>query len=511
MSKEEKMKRRSGAELVPSKNAGTRESLSEKKQAVVVGGGLAGFASALVMAERGVEVVILEKKHYLGGRAGAWTEHLDDGTPFEMERGFHAFFRQYYNLRRFLEKIDPGLHNLLPLEDYPLFGPSGDPESFSGLPNKVPWNVLELIRRTPRMGFFDMLGVNKRRALQMFAYDPVKTYARFDHMTAKEYLDSLLFPPDARDMLFNVFAHSFFNPEDKFSAADLLMMFHFYFIGNPEGLIFDVLKEPFSTALWQPIERYAKQRSVRILTERSVSSIEMTDDNRFRVHMENSGEPVEGDVCVLAVDVPSLKSIIENSPALNSPRSFRASIDSLDVTLPFAVWRLWTAKPPNPDRAPFAGTTNLGYLDNISIYERFEGESRRWSLQTGGSVVELHGYAVPEEADEEEIKSNLKTNLERVYPEIRGVEIMEDRFILARDCPSFKPSMTSYRPGVETPIKGLALAGDFVRLEFPSALMERAVASGFMAANHLMSPWNLRPEPIYRIPQKGFLSWMPGL
>ena len=46
----------------------------------------------------------------------------------------------------------------------------------------------------------------------------------------------------ARRMMFDVFSHSFFNPEEHMSAADLLMMFHFYFSGNPEGLIFDVSK-----------------------------------------------------------------------------------------------------------------------------------------------------------------------------------------------------------------------------------------------------------------------------
>jgi hypothetical protein len=29
------------------------------------------------------------------------------------------------------------------------------------------------------------------------------------------------------------------------------MMFHFYFVGNPEGLIFDVVRRPFSTAIWR--------------------------------------------------------------------------------------------------------------------------------------------------------------------------------------------------------------------------------------------------------------------
>ncbi|MFY0539117.1 FAD-dependent oxidoreductase [Nannocystis pusilla] len=63
---------------------------------LVVGGGIAGLAAATILSERGARVTVLEPETFLGGRAGAWTDTLADGTRFEMERGFHAFFRQYY-------------------------------------------------------------------------------------------------------------------------------------------------------------------------------------------------------------------------------------------------------------------------------------------------------------------------------------------------------------------------------------------------------------------------------
>ncbi|MCY1009610.1 FAD-dependent oxidoreductase [Nannocystis pusilla] len=66
---------------------------------LVVGGGIAGLAAATILSERGARVTVLEPETFLGGRAGAWTDTLADGTRFEMERGFHAFFRQYYCAR----------------------------------------------------------------------------------------------------------------------------------------------------------------------------------------------------------------------------------------------------------------------------------------------------------------------------------------------------------------------------------------------------------------------------
>ena len=50
-----------------------------------------------------------------------------------MERGFHAFFRQYYNLRELLRRVDPELRRLVRLNDYPVLGPGGEVQSFAEL------------------------------------------------------------------------------------------------------------------------------------------------------------------------------------------------------------------------------------------------------------------------------------------------------------------------------------------------------------------------------------------
>src|ERR1700755_3572498 len=78
-------------------------------EAVVVGGGIAGISAAVVLAERGVAVTVLEAAPTLGGRLGAWPHTLPDGTEQVVEHGFHAFFRHYYTWRDVLRRIDPAL------------------------------------------------------------------------------------------------------------------------------------------------------------------------------------------------------------------------------------------------------------------------------------------------------------------------------------------------------------------------------------------------------------------
>lgn len=65
----------------------------------VVGGGVAGLAAATALAERGARVTLYEREQALGGRLAGWPVTLADGSTATMSRGFHAFFRQYYNLR----------------------------------------------------------------------------------------------------------------------------------------------------------------------------------------------------------------------------------------------------------------------------------------------------------------------------------------------------------------------------------------------------------------------------
>ncbi|MCB9568852.1 MAG: FAD-dependent oxidoreductase [Myxococcales bacterium] len=473
----------------------------------VVGGGLAGIAAATVLAERGAQVTVIEREAFLGGRAGAWTETLADGARVEMERGFHAFFRHYYNVRALLRRIDPELQRLRPLGDYPLYGPEGLRESFAGLPRTPILNLLALIRRSPNLRLRDALKVDDTLGQAMMAHDPEGTLRRYDHMSAGAYLDRLGFPPRARQMLFDVFAHSFFNPEEDFSAAELIAMMHFYFLGNPEGIVFDVIDGPFSTRVWEPLRRHLEGLGVRFRLGEAVRSI-AREGGRWRI--EHGGGESASDAVVVGVTVPALQAIVRASPSLGDP-TWRAAVAGLGVTLPFAVWRLWLDRPVDPGRPPFVGTTGLGLLDNISLYHLFEDESRAWAARSGGAVVELHAYAVPEGLEEAAIRDDLLGQLHALYPETRGATIVDERFLLRRDCPAFRPGEGRARPTVTTPEPGLYLAGDFVQTPFPSALMERAVASGFLAANQILAEKGAAEEPIWTIRPRGLLArWIYG-
>jgi isorenieratene synthase len=474
-----------------------RARLDAPLRVAVLGGGLAGVAAACVLAERGAQVTLIEREAGLGGRLAAWPVQVA-GETFEMDRGFHAFFRHYYNLRALLRRVDPALDGLLPLTDYPILTPAG-PLSFADLPRNALLTLWPLMRQVG-LGLRDLRRVRVGHALAMLGWHPRRTPARWDGVSAEQWLQGLNFPPAARMRLLDVFAHSFFNPTGEFSAADLLMLFHYYFFGNREGLVFDVARRPFGQWLWQPFERHLTALGVQLRLGCAVQAVGRQDAGW---QVRAGDDTLAADAVVLALDVPGLQGLLDASPALADAVS--GPLRTQRATRPFAVWRLWLDRPVARSRAAFAGTAGYDILDNVSVYSAFHEPSRDWAARHGGAVLELHGYGL-ERDDEAEVRRRLLTALHAVYPETATAQVLGEQFLLRADCPAFPTGSAAARPGVSTADPSLVVAGDHLRLPFACALMERAVASGMLAANALLATRQVDPAPLWTGPQRGLLA-----
>ncbi|MGV0642830.1 FAD-dependent oxidoreductase [Mycolicibacterium sp. XJ879] len=462
---------------------------------VVVGGGIAGLAAATGLAERGVRVDVVEREPYLGGRVGGWTDTFDDGTPVAMNRGFHAFFRQYYNLRKLLRRIDPTLSMLTPVADYPLVDARGRQDTFRGLPRTPPWNALAFAMRSPTFRLRNLIRLNARAAAPLAAVSVPDTYHRLDHVDAETFLQAINFPEAARHLAFEVFSRSFFAKPAELSAAELATMFHIYFLGSSEGLVFDVANANFDVALWNPLRAYLESRGVQFHT--GVTVTEVRSGGRFEIRCD-SGAVLHVDGVVLATEVGALQRIVANSPDLGT-EVWRNQIAALGAAAPFVVQRLWLDGSVRPERAAFLGTGGLSPLDNVSVLERYEREAADWHTRTGGSVVELHAYA----AAGPEVEEQLLKRLHELYPETSDMRVIGERVLRRADCPRFAPGDFAARPGVTTPYDTLALAGDGVRIDLPVALMERAATTGWTAANQLLARFGITGHTLHTVPTQG--------
>ena len=235
--------------------------------------------------------------------------------------------------------------------------------------------------------------MNARAAAPLAAVSVPEIYHRLDDVDAETFLQDINFPDAARHLAFEVFSRSFFAEPAKLSAAELAAMFHIYFLGSSEGLVFDVAecelrhlpvgavaRVPISIGCPVPHRSCRSPRSRR--TPRKHFACTTIPAHHF-----------DADAVVLATDVAGLQRIVDASPR-SRRAGWRAAVRGMRTAPPFVVQRLWLDRPVAPDRPPFLGTGGLEPLDNVSVLDRYERQAVDWARRTGGSVVELHSYAV---------------------------------------------------------------------------------------------------------------------
>ncbi len=473
--------------------------LSEPRSAAVIGGGIAGLCAAATLAERGFAVTLHEANDYLGGKIGAWSEKLPDGSEVGVEHGFHAFFRHYYNLETFLERVGAAKH-LVPIDEYLIIARDGSRYGFQGI-SSVPFlNLLSMALH----GIYRIrdvaLGPAGQEMAVFFRYDAERTFADFDGISFAEFSERAKLPASLR-LVFSTFARAFFADAERLSMAELIKSFHSYYLCHDHGLLYLYPDGDYQETVIGPITRHLEGLGVRIETGRPIEGIGRSGDG-----FEVAGQ--RHDAVVLATHVRAAREILERSPfvAQEDP-TLAAQLPRLRAGQRYAMLRLWLDRDLEQEVPVFCTTEKIRALDSVSVYHRISRQSARWVEEHGGGIFELHSYALPDDLVEDEaVRKALLDELHTYFPELAAATIRHELLQVRDDFTAFHVGMAADRPGFETAIPGLTLAGDWVRLPCPAMLMEAACTSGLLCANVLLRREGLREAPVESVPLRGLLA-----
>lgn len=472
--------------------------LTTSKKAVIVGGGLAGVSAAIYLAERNFDVTIFERDSFLGGKVGSWSVQFKDGYQTNVEHGFHAFFRQYYNLRNLLKKIDAHKY-LIPIDDYLIMTKDLGNYSFKEIETTPVRNILSM----KKIGIYSFIDIIKNpkfsRLISLLNYNKELTYKKFDHISFKEFADDVNLPKQMR-LMFTTFSRAFFSEPHLISMAELIKSFHFYFLSNNHGLIYDVLNDDFKKTLWNPAEKYLNNYKIELKLNTLVNSIEK-NANKFLINND------EFDYLILASDIKGTKKIVNNSQYLKSKYpDFYHQINRQKQSQRYAVLRIWIDKDIRKDVPFFIFTDALKILDSVTVYHRMEKTSEEWVKKNDGGIFELHSYALPDDFPESEVRDQFLKEFEEYFPEIKNYQILHESLQVKDDFTAFHTNLFENRPEFKTQIENLYLAGDWVKLDCPAMLMEAATTSALYCVNDILSSEGLKQEPIFSVPFKGIFA-----
>ncbi len=479
------------------------------RDAIIIGGGIAGLSAALHLAERGLKPLVLEAdERYLGGRLRGGETILVGEHRFRLEHGVHGIWSPYRNFQAMLAR-----HNLRPVfvpareetwiyRDHTFKGmtPVGSALRRSVFP--PPFHYLQLFLQPRFLWMLDL-----RDWLSLFhIWAGLAMAAGVDPFAENQPLQGMTlggmtrnWSPALKSFFLGLARNGLSAHPDEVPISGFIAFLRFYTLLRRDAWMFSYLPADGGSAICEPLGERIEQLGGEIRLGWRVAQISR-EKRAWRVWREAGADSLRAQHVILAADSHNARKILRASlgdkiEAFSFPRA-----------LSNAVVRLWfDAKPKNVSEAGiFTGDFtlhNFFWLDQL--YDAY----RAWSRETGGSALEAHIYG-PEEVlaqPDAALLARAIAEVQQTFPELRGRVVHQhlQRNAQVHTLPQAFPKETHL--GVETPWENLFCAGDWVRDEAPCFFLERACLTGIKAANAVlarrgMELWALLdylpPEPL---------------
>jgi squalene-associated FAD-dependent desaturase len=444
----------------------------------VVGGGFAGLSAAIALQERRHQVVLLERRGILGGRA---TSYVDAASGEDVDNGTHLMLGAYRATLDLLRRA--GASGLL-LEQDRLRLDYVDDRGFTALdcpplaaPLHLLWGILGL--RIPWRARLQALrlGLSVR-----FGRPPAG-------LTLAEYFARTGQGPEARRLLWDPLATAVLNETPERGDA---MLFH------------RVFQEAF-------LSSHAASRA--IFLRRGWAAVH----DRLAAYFEGRGGTLRRRALVEAVEIVDGRArgvrYVQRAETRDERRAGQRpapSVAEADAVVLACPWTEVAGLVPESHRAPFADLARLGaspivsvemWLDRVVLDRPLVGlrdSEMEWVFDKGrlfgrpGAPQHLSFIVSAARRDlsrpNAELVASAEATLRRYFPAMAAAAVT--RSLVLRDpAATFAstPELEALRPGPVTAIPGLFLAGDWTNTGLP-ATIEGAVRSGRAAAEAISRP-----------------------
>ena len=441
---------------------------------VVVGGGLAGLASAVWLTEAGHRVTLLERRGSLGGRTISMPLAAVDDVP---DNGQHVFASGYRDLMRYLDSVGTRGHVEFP-GHMTVREPGGATrtQAFGGVTGL-------------RTAFGDLPGVTGfDRVRTMLAHGRLvrQVLARpawLDEVTADEWFRRIKMPQSARDALWDGIVIGLTGDKTEISSArvpaDLLRTGIRRAIEQRTAISIGYPTVDLDTLFVDGAEKFFANHGVEVRNRAVVALVDVADGAVTGVTLTD-GEHVAADAVICAVPVWNITGLLDNVPG---HEAIYAAAKHL-TPVPIVSVNLYLDRDIGMVDWGEILYGGEGVLEQVWDRQRMHGRDPKdnyFYSTTVSAAYDLVGKT------NDEIVDMQMTMLRRYFPDAADARVVHAHVVrMPKSTFAQRPGSAGIRPDQRTAVHGLALAGDWTRTDWTTT-MEGAAQSAARAVDVVLN------------------------
>jgi squalene-associated FAD-dependent desaturase len=424
----------------------------------VVGGGLAGMAAALRLADGGTDVVLVERRSRLGGLTSSFQRN---GLWFD--NGQHVFLRCCTEYRAFLDRIDAAeLFHLQDRLDVPVLAPGGPTSRLARAPLPAPLHLGPSLARYRHLRPLERAAA-VRAALALRRLDPDDP--ALDAVTFGAWLADHGQSPNAVAHLWQLIARPTLNlTVDEAALGPAVKVFRTGLLDRADAADIGWARAPLGEAHGGRGQAALQRAGVELVAGAAVDGLDVGDEVCVRL----PGRTIAADAVVLATSH-------DVATALLPPDALATGVDPS---------RLGTSPVIDVHLVLDRRVTDLPFAAVVDSPVQFVFDRTESSGATSGQVLAVSLSAAEGDlATRPEVLVEQMVNaLGDVLPAVRGATVL-DGHVTKERAATFRavPGSAAHRRASRTRLPGVYLAGAWTATGWP-ATMEGAVRSGHAAA-----------------------------
>ncbi|MEU3010425.1 hydroxysqualene dehydroxylase HpnE [Nocardia asteroides] len=445
----------------------------DSRRFVVIGGGLAGLAAAVWLAEAGKQVTLLERRARLGGRTQAMRVPEVDDLP---DNGQHVVASGYHSLWRYLDSVGT--------RQYVTFPGAGSLRWPGGravmLYTKGFGALRTLLGAHPDAGPLERL--RALRSTLLLVGQALWQPRDLGDITTEQWFQRVGMPAKAREALWDWLALGIAaEPVDRESAkvfADVLATGVRIGVRDRAAVTIGYPTVDLDTLYIAGALRVFERHGVEVRYRAVARKIVVTDGRASGVQLAD-GSLIDADAVICAVPNSNIGGLLDDLP---EHAEIYAAADKLGVT-PIVSTNLYLDRPLRTKSAMEALIGGTGVIDEVFDRQRMHGRTPDgtwlYCLTTSGAYEQIH-------RSNDEILAEQMALIRRYYPEAADAKLVAGHVVKMPKATFSQVLGTDHlRPGQRTSVPNLMLAGDWTRTDW-SATMESAVQSAERAVAALL-------------------------